>query len=66
MLTCSECKREVHFTCSGLPGYQIYLFREKRGYRKYVCEKCVGASAEYLLQNNKVEKLQERVTSLEK
>ena len=40
MLKCSDCRKNVHYKCSRLPMYQIYLY--KSGKRKYICEPCVG------------------------
>ena len=39
VLTCSNCGEKVHFKCSGLPYYQIAMFRKSQ--RKFTCEICV-------------------------
>ena len=41
-LLCSTCSSNVHYECTGLPGYQIYRFVNAARYRKYVCEICSG------------------------
>ena len=44
MLQCSECNGRVHLACSGLPIYQIKVFRNTQ--RKFMCEPCVQNSSE--------------------
>ena len=67
MLVCKECKLSVHFLCSGLPGSHIYLYLSKKGYRKYVCDGCIGEiPAEYQVENDQVNQLQDRVIKLER
>ena len=39
VISCSTCYKRVHFTCSGLPNYQIAVYRKST--RKYTCELCV-------------------------
>ena len=38
-LKCADCKMLVHYQCSKLPDYQVYMFVKKQ--RKYTCERCV-------------------------
>ena len=67
MLVCNECKLSVHFLCSGLPGSQIYLYLGKKGYRRYVCDGCVGdIPTEYQVDNDQVKQLEDRVIKLER
>ena len=37
---CHDCKRHIHYRCSGLPVFQIQHFLYTKNYRKYVCESC--------------------------
>ena len=37
---CIECHRLVHYRCTRLPAYQVYLFTIT-GYRKFKCANCV-------------------------
>ncbi|KAK3103528.1 hypothetical protein FSP39_019889 [Pinctada imbricata] len=39
VLACSSCSKKVHVKCSGLPQYQISVFRKSN--RKFSCEVCV-------------------------
>ena len=50
MLTCLKCKEPQHFSCSGLPDYQITLFMTK-GYRNFVCKLCVGMIPQEISNN---------------
>ena len=36
---CNQCKRLIHYRCTGLPLYQIHQFLTKK-YRNYVCVSC--------------------------
>jgi len=45
-INCVKCQRNVHYACTGLPPYQIRLFKTK-GYRGYICGKCVPVSTEF-------------------
>ena len=42
-LKCSNCKLPIHYECSKLPQYQLYLFVKKT--RKFTCEECVDLSS---------------------
>ena len=33
---CSKCQKPIHFECTNLPAYQLYLFTRKN-YRVYIC-----------------------------
>ena len=44
MLQCSQCNGRVHLTCTGLPIYQIKVYRNTQ--RKYMCQLCVENSVE--------------------
>ena len=37
-ITCTKCKRSVHFLCTNLPIYQLRLFFYKELPRIYLCE----------------------------
>ena len=37
MFTCSKCKQVIHYECTRLPEYQIYLFTIKN-YQHYICK----------------------------
>ena len=52
MLTCSKCKQVIHYECTRLPEYQIYLFTRKN-YRHYICEGCCGKIPNEILDNIK-------------
>ena len=41
-LKCSTCLLPVHYECSKLPQYQLYMFVKKT--RKFTCEDCVDLS----------------------
>ena len=44
-LQCFKCKCFVHYVCSRLPGYMLYLLKTTEFF--YVCECCVDAPHEY-------------------
>ena len=48
-LTCSECKRQVHYKCTKLPAYQIQCSldikaKKKKGCNQYKSGNCVNVS----------------------
>ncbi|KAK3088313.1 hypothetical protein FSP39_017379 [Pinctada imbricata] len=49
MLQCSACNGRVHLLCSGLPKYQIMVFRNTQ--RKFMCQSCVENSSEIKMKN---------------
>lgn len=49
VLVCVKCDRKIHFRCSRLPAYQIYLFNTKR-HLKYSCQNCVGEIPKQFLE----------------
>ena len=50
MFVCSKCKKSTHYSCTGLPPYQIYLFTRK-SYRLYICDDCVGIIPDDFVRN---------------
>ena len=45
-ITCTKCKRSVHFLCTNLPIYQLRLFFTKN-YRGFICVNCVQVPEEF-------------------
>ena len=65
MFYCKQCERSTHYECTGLPAYQITLFR-KKNYRNYICTRCAGkidGDLEYL--DEKIENINQVDTSFE-
>lgn len=46
-LQCFKCKSYVHYVCSRLPGYMLYLLKTTEFF--YVCEGCVDAPSDFSL-----------------
>lgn len=53
-LECSLCKRLSHYTCTGLPAYQVHHFLSTKNYRKFVCVSCTVV-ADHLKQIDPVQ-----------
>ena len=49
MLQCSCCNRWVHYKCSELPVYMLYLLVISK--RKFTCVNCMDVSVEWLETN---------------
>ena len=59
LLTCRKCKTKWHYSCTGLPPYQIALFLSS-GYRKFVCERCDNVLEELNFQCTKLSLIETR------
>ena len=46
MIQCATCKSWLHFTCSALPPYQLYVFTKTQ--RKFECEMCINVPGDFL------------------
>ena len=46
-LTCTKCKRSIHYRCTMLPAYQIQMFVNLKSHR-FRCQNCVDVSPEIL------------------
>ena len=51
VIMCADCKEYVHFACSELPVYQLWLYTNTT--RKYTCEKCTFTQPCYEKENKK-------------
>lgn len=40
MIKCSKCNLLLHYECTRLPAYQLYLFTRKK-YRLFICDMCI-------------------------
>ena len=70
-LDCSKCHKPIHFECTNLPAYQLYLFTRKK-YRLYICERCVtendtDISHEFIERSieNKIQNYEESLKEIE-
>jgi len=54
MITCCECLKKIHYSCSMLPAYQIYVFKTTN--RKFTCKNCVNPEFKdtIILQDDKI------------
>lgn len=42
-LTCDKCEGVFHFSCTGLPPYEVVKYVKKNKFkRNYICEACIG------------------------
>ena len=46
-IQCQECKYWVHYRCSDLPGYQLYLYESTQ--RRYTCKICVDIDEDFVI-----------------
>ena len=58
-IKCTDCKRSLHYACTGLPAYQLQFFI-KKSKRKYTCINCSPEAKELTL---KIHEQSRRVTS---
>ena len=52
-IQCQECKYWVHYKCSDLPEYQLYLYESTQ--RRYTCKFCVSID-NYFLKTYQINK----------
>ena len=43
VLQCNSCKRQVHYSCTQLPSYQLQTILDMKT-KKYTCSNCVKVS----------------------
>ena len=56
---CVKCRSLVHFGCTRMPGYTIYLIKSTK--RQYICECCVMAPKEFIeLYDNKENQIERK------
>ena len=46
-IQCQECKYWVHYRCSDLPEYQLYLYESTQ--RRYTCKFCVDIDEDFVI-----------------
>ena len=54
MLKCHSCRLQVHYACTQLPLYQIYLFKTKKNNRQYRCDSCISDIPEDFCKSNQL------------
>ena len=67
MLKCSECKQSMHFECTKLPAYKLFLYKTSKW--KFIYESCTGKVPkefyEYTNEKIRFSKLNEEIKSLQ-
>ena len=49
-IQCQDCKEWVHYICTKLPPYQLYLYETTQ--RRYTCEICTEMDDDYQIQDD--------------
>lgn len=50
-IQCQDCKTWIHYICSRLPPYQLFLYESTQ--RRYTCESCTEVDEEFITEYKK-------------